>query len=131
MAGEYHLHKSRRIRRNAEYKYVYRRGKSTALPVMAVVVAKGRGQGRAGFSAGKKYGNSVARNRAKRLMRESYRLIAAHIKPGTLIVFIARKQMLGASFDNVHAAMIKLLSNLGCFRDGFDENNAHFSDKRV
>lgn len=45
----------------------------------------------AGFTATKKIGNAVTRNRAKRRLREAARaLLPLHGKPGTDYVFIAR-----------------------------------------
>ncbi len=48
--------------------------------------------------ASKKIGNAVLRNKAKRRMREVLRLSKEYIKPGTIIIMIARKPVLTADF---------------------------------
>lgn len=55
-----------------------------------LVMANGVGRPRAGFTASRKIGNSVARNRAKRRLREMARLLNAQAVPGADHVFIAR-----------------------------------------
>jgi len=50
----------------------------------------------AGFVAGKKVGNAVARNRSKRRLREAARRI--DLAPGTAYVFVATSQVLDAPF---------------------------------
>lgn len=48
------------------------------------------GDARAGFTVSRKVGGSVARNRAKRRLREMARLLRARAIPGADHVFIAR-----------------------------------------
>jgi ribonuclease P protein component len=52
-----------------------------------------------GFVAGKKVGNAVARNRAKRRLRAAARQIS--LAPGTSYVFVASKDVLAAPFGMV------------------------------
>lgn len=68
---------------------------------------------RAGFTATKKIGNAVARNRAKRRLREAARLILPQMgKPGHDYVFVARAATghcdWQALLDDVKAALIRL-----------------------
>lgn len=71
------------------------------------------GPPRAGFTATKKIGNAVVRNRAKRRLREAVRLLLAeHGQPGTDYVFIARARTASRGWplllDDVRSALITL-----------------------
>lgn len=68
---------------------------------------------RSGFTASKKVGNAVARNRAKRRMREVARALLPELaKAGHDYVFIAKPATLEADFqallDDAKAALIRL-----------------------
>ncbi|ESQ79845.1 ribonuclease P protein component [Asticcacaulis sp. YBE204] len=68
---------------------------------------------RIGFTATKKTGNAVARNRAKRRMREAARaLLPQHGRPGHDYVFIARDATKSCDWqgllDDVKRALIRL-----------------------
>ncbi|HAQ34488.1 MAG TPA: ribonuclease P protein component [Alphaproteobacteria bacterium] len=71
-------------------------GFKTVRPSAVVQARKGDGPPdscRAGFTATKKVGGAVVRNRAKRRLREAARaLLPLHGVPGTDYVFIARHQ---------------------------------------
>ena len=57
--------------------------------VMYVLPNK-EGINRIGIAAGKKFGNSVQRNRMKRIIREVYRVSREHMAEGYDIIFMAR-----------------------------------------
>jgi len=64
---------------------------------------------RFGFSASKRVGGAVVRNRAKRLMREATRLRQAMIADSWDVVIIARQPMREANFCQVDQAIEQLL----------------------
>ena len=70
---------------------VYNKGKSTGSKYVVVFYKKNDlDYNRIAFLASKKVGNAVARNRAKRLMKESIRTSELIKKRGYDIIFIAR-----------------------------------------
>ncbi len=81
------------LRRQRDFVAVYSKGKSTGSKYV-VILFKNNGMkySRVSFVASKKVGNSVARNRARRLMKEAYRFIInnKNLKNGNDIVFVAR-----------------------------------------
>jgi ribonuclease P protein component len=88
-----------------------------------VVQARPRGDDeplvRAGFTATKRIGGSVQRNRAKRRMREAARLLLPDLaRPGVDYVFIARGGVIARPWprllDDVKSALIRLAAE----RDG-------------
>ena len=68
---------------------------------------------RIGVSAGKAIGNAVTRNRAKRRMRASLNVFLKNIQPGWDLVFLARKPIVDAAFDEIIAAENQVLKRAG------------------
>lgn len=99
------------LKRNKEFRYVYRRGNSKAHPLLVLIWVKARGnQGvHAGFSVSKKIGNSVVRNRVKRRLREALTPWLPRIKDGYNLIFIAREAVVKAEFTAVSDAVHNLL----------------------
>ena len=73
------------------FDYVYKRGRSVGHKYVVIFYKKnGLSYNRLGFLASKKVRNAVMRNRARRLMKESVRLIGDFNFTGYDIIFIAR-----------------------------------------
>ncbi len=104
------MKRSYMLKRNKEFRYVYRTGKSAGSRLMVLIYTKSRTPDKkVGFSVSKKIGNSVVRNRVKRRMRESFRLMIPDVKPGYGLIFIAREPVVQEDFQTVQKTMRYLL----------------------
>jgi ribonuclease P protein component len=68
---------------------------------------------RFGFTASRAVGNAVARNRARRLMRESVRQLYPRVEPGWDVMLLARARMAGVKEGTVREALVGLLTRAG------------------
>ena len=100
-----------RLRGQKDFDRVRRDGRAWAHPLLVLnIVDNDQAFSRYGFIAGKSVGNAVARNRAKRLLREAMRQRYDGIEESRDLVLIARKQMKGVRLDQVNAALDELLN---------------------
>lgn len=72
-----------------------------------------RTDSRFAFSASRRVGHAVSRNRAKRLLRAAVQTRLVDIEPGWDCLFIAREGTPHASFNEVETAVTQLLSRAG------------------
>ncbi|MFZ7119743.1 MAG: ribonuclease P protein component [Eubacteriaceae bacterium] len=95
---------------NKIFRSIYKNGKSNANKLLVMYYRKnGYDYNRLGITVSKKIGNSVERNRVKRLIKESYRINHANYKCGYDIIFIARLSIKNATFKNVESALKHLM----------------------
>lgn len=105
------------LRKQRDFISVYESGKSTGSKYVVILFKKNDlNYSRIAFVASKKVGNSVARNRAKRLMKEAYRHIRddENLKNGIDIVFVARNTIKPVvKLQDVQKSMFRGLKKLG------------------
>lgn len=96
-----------------EFNAVYNKGKSVGDRYVVFFYKKnGLPYTRTGFLASKKVGNAVKRNRARRLMKESYRLMAP-VPAGYDMIFIARNTIDGRSCQEVKRSIESAIRRAG------------------
>ena len=95
------------LKKNAQFKYVHRRGASSGSREMVLLYVRA-GTLKVGFSVGKKIGGAVQRNRVKRRLRAACVPLLPRMKRG-LYVFIARQPAATADFDRLCRSMQYLL----------------------
>lgn len=83
---------------------------SKMIPQSQVSQQNGRSPSRFAFAAGRHVGPAVARNRAKRLLREAVRFHLGDIEPGWDCMLIARPGAAAAGYLDVQTAVSQLLS---------------------
>lgn len=120
-SGDFELPDTISLRKNFEFKIVYNKGRSLANKHLIMYIMKNNlDKNRLGISVSKKIGNSVMRNRVKRVIRESYRLIEQDIKKGYDIIFIARTSITGIKFNEASGSvkhLTRLHKLIGCPHD--------------
>lgn len=107
-----------RLRRSADFELLHRQGKRWQHSLLVLIVrANGNKDSRFGVSAGRRVGNAVRRNRAKRRLREALRGRMANVEPGWDCLLIARKALSQAPFEDVDAAVADLFRLSGLLAD--------------
>jgi ribonuclease P protein component len=99
------------VRQRRDFKTVYDTGRKTPGRTMTIFTLARPGQvSRLGIAATRKLGGAVERNRAKRLVRELFRLNPA--PPGYDIVVVPRRALFDATFRNLEAEYVATLGRL-------------------
>ena len=90
----FHFRPHERLRKGADFKAVFGQGRRFRGQMVTVVAAhNGRTHSRLGVVASRRVGGAVRRNRAKRLMREAFRL-NKHLVPANVdIIMIASPRL--------------------------------------
>lgn len=104
------------IKKNEEFRRIYRSGKSCANDSLIMYVLKqedNKENKRIGISASKKIGNSVVRHRIARVLRECFRLHRDELKSGYDIVVIARQPAAAMGYEDMSRAFMDLCSRMG------------------
>lgn len=97
-----------RVRGHDSFDDVFAQGTRAASNAMLVLVARNDARiARIGISVGRKYGDSPRRNRAKRLLREAFRLHRAELDPNYDYVVVPRSE-LPADLDGVAREFLRL-----------------------
>ena len=94
--------KVRRVRRSGEYQRAFKAGIRVHGRFFTLVMTpNGTGMVRLGIVASRKLGDAVARNRAKRLIREVFRRMASSSLCGVDVVVIPRVALFDAPFESL------------------------------
>ena len=85
---------TQKMNQNADFQRLYRTGAFCSLGSALIYVrTNGLPYNRLGITAGKKIGNAVKRNRAKRIIREAYRAAEPKLPIGLDLVVVARSSL--------------------------------------
>lgn len=106
--------KSNALKENKDFRRIYYRGKSEASSCLVTYAVKNRfGETRVGITSGKKIGNAVKRNRARRLIRAAFSQYENRLNGGYDIVFVARTKTPLVKMQEVSTQMEAQLKRLG------------------
>jgi ribonuclease P protein component len=99
-----------RLRRTSDVRRVYDQGRSWTHPFLVLIARpNGLDLSRVGVTASRRVGGAVARNRAKRLLREAARRLYSQFGSGWDVMLVARAGILGVKEPQVEEALASLL----------------------
>jgi len=105
------------LRKDSDFELVYNKGKSVGSKFTVLFLRKnGLPYNRTAFLASKKVGNSVCRNRARRLMRESYRHLEGKLPVGYDFIMIARNTILDTKCMDVEKSLYSCFTKAGVLK---------------
>src|SRR5712692_2414536 len=106
--------KSDRILKRDLFRRVYEQGrKIQSRYFTAFLAANQTGNPRIGITVTRKIGNSVERNRARRLLREAFRKNKWLAPQGVDIVINVRRSLIEAGYRDVEGELVALLKRAG------------------
>ena len=113
--GSRTLPKSERLQRGHEFRDAYEHGRKVAgrLFVLYVIDNPSKPRRAVGVVTSRKLGGAVVRNRARRLLREAYRLNKQKLRNNLQMVVVARNAMNGKRLRDVEAEMLRLFQAAG------------------
>lgn len=101
------------IKLNHEFRRLYNKGKSAVTPSMVVYCRKSRLEhNRVGITVSTKLGCAVKRNRARRRLRELFRLAQPGMKQGYDVILVARTRAVSVPYEKLKADFDRAIAQL-------------------
>ena len=108
------MKKTLTIKDNRVFRRVYSRGRSAVTPFLVVYCRpNGKKRNRLGVTVSTKLGGAVVRNRARRRLREVFRLAQPDLRQGFDVVLVARARSVDGPYDRLTAAFYKACRDVG------------------
>ena len=106
------------LKENYEFRRLYQKGASAVGGGMVLYCRKNRlGHNRLGVTVSVKLGHAVVRNRARRRLREVYRLNSGRLRQGYDMILVARGRTLTASWKELNDTFLRLCRKLELLED--------------
>ena len=101
------------IKQNHEFRRLYNKGQSAVMPSMVIYCRKSRlDHNRLGITVSTKLGCAVKRNRARRRLRELFRLAQPKMKQGYDVILVARTRAVTIPHKKLQADFDRALREL-------------------
>ena len=101
------------LKENYQFRRLYQMGASAVGGGMVLYCRKNNlGHNRLGVTVSVKLGHAVVRNRARRRLREVYRLNAGRLRQGYDMILVARGRTLTASWKELNDTFLRLCRKL-------------------
>jgi ribonuclease P protein component len=116
----YFFRPENRVKKRADFLQAYDQGNCYRRKLVHVFVLpreSGELPTRIGFTATRKLGGAVVRNRLKRLGRESFRLALPGLKPGYTVIVNFLKAAVDADYRQLDAQLKSVWKDAGLVRD--------------
>ena len=96
------MEKENKIKKRKQFNYIFGHGEAIHSKTITLVFTKSKNKTyKIGFSASKKVGNSVTRNRARRRMREAARKNEEFFNNNLCYIFVAKEAIDSAPFLDI------------------------------
>ena len=106
------------IKQNHEFRRLYNKGRSAVTPSMVVYCRKSRlPHNRLGITVSVKLGCAVKRNRARRRLRELFRLAQPGMKQGYDVILVASTRAVTVPHGKLKADFDRALSQLNLWQE--------------
>ena len=106
------------LKENYEFRRTYQKGVSAVSPVMVLYCRKNRlGRNRLGLVSSTKLGHAVVRNRARRRLRELFRLSQNRMAQGWDVLLVARGRTARCPHSMLQRDYDRALAQLGLVQE--------------
>lgn len=119
------------LKENYEFRRLYQKGASAVGGCMVIYCRRNRlGRNRLGITVSVKIGNAVKRNRARRRLREVFRLNSPCLRQGWDMVLVARGRTLTAPWKELNDTFLRLCKKLELLQDRQGPQNTQAKNER-
>lgn len=110
----YKFPKTEKLKKNWEFLRVYKEGKKYKGDYILIYILQKQPSCKIGISTPKRIiGKAVTRNRAKRLIRETYRLNKHLLRNNINLVVVATQKIIGIGYKDLEKDFLNLLTKAG------------------
>jgi len=107
------------IKENRTFHRIYNKGRSSVTPFLVLYCRRnGQDHNRLGITVSTKLGGAVVRNRARRRLREVFRLAQPDLRQGYDIILVARGRAVNGPYRKLTAAFYKACGQLELLKEG-------------